>query len=333
MMWTTGLIGAAGCTAYYWWQRSLSDDPVAKMVGTLKKPVFETFLPDKVDDPKHPRPYTLVVDLDKFLVHHVWDYDLGRWRVAKRPGAELFLFYAAQLYEVVLFSSMQHFDGDSIVRKLDPFGCITFALYRFATKHENGRYVKDLTVLNRDLAKTVVIGHDADGFCAQPENVLLMKPWMGDPDDRLLEEAVDFLEGLALSRSKDVRPIVKQFTVDQHFFPSSYDQLQERVYEQLRSESRAKEDARRKNIFFKLFGGPRPIKSLELSYWQKKEERMNMRRKEWAHVRALMQKQLDEVLAKEKEYYKEHKMPLWDLFNKGPPPPPPIMELAEEMEK
>ena len=40
--------------------------------------------------PAHPRPYTLVIDLDHFLVCHFWDRETSRWRIAKRPGADLF---------------------------------------------------------------------------------------------------------------------------------------------------------------------------------------------------------------------------------------------------
>ena len=126
--------------------------------GLFKKfeePVFEKLLPDRLPEPasSHPRSYTLVIDLDEFLVHHLWDRDTGRWRIAKRPGAELFLFYAAQLYELVVFSSMPQHEGDAIVKGLDRFGCITHALYRFATHHKRGTYLK---VIN------FILGHQQD---------------------------------------------------------------------------------------------------------------------------------------------------------------------------
>lgn len=124
---------------------------VSGLIKSFQEPAFDKLLPDQVIDPQHPRPYTLIIDLDKFLVCHLWDPDQGRWRIAKRPGAELFLFYAAQLYEVVVFSSLQQFDGDSIVKKLDPFGCISYALYRFATKHEKGKYYKVCTFRDSNL--------------------------------------------------------------------------------------------------------------------------------------------------------------------------------------
>ena len=137
---------------------------------TFKEPAFQKLLPDPVVDPNHPRPYTLVIDLDKFLVCHMWDPVQSRWRIAKRPGADQFLFYAAQLYEVVVFSSLPQHEGDAVVKKLDPFGCISHSLFRFATTHEAGLHLKDVGCLNRDLSKLIVMGHDATGFSAHPEN-------------------------------------------------------------------------------------------------------------------------------------------------------------------
>ena len=38
---------------------------------------------------------------------------MGKWKVAKRPGVDMFLFYMAHLYEVVLFSSMNQFVSET----------------------------------------------------------------------------------------------------------------------------------------------------------------------------------------------------------------------------
>lgn len=40
---------------------------------SFEEPAFEKLLPDTVVDPQNPRPYTLIIDLDKFLVCHIWD--------------------------------------------------------------------------------------------------------------------------------------------------------------------------------------------------------------------------------------------------------------------
>lgn len=118
------------------WQR------VRAFFTSFEEPAFERLLPAALVDAQHPRPYTLVIDLDKFLVCHIWDREQGRWRIAKREGAEVFLFYAAQLFEVVLFSALPQHEGDAIVKKLDPYGCISYSLFRFATKHRNGAFLK-----------------------------------------------------------------------------------------------------------------------------------------------------------------------------------------------
>lgn len=322
MLWGAGLVAAGAGAGWYWIGGSKKE--IDGIVDQLNSPVRSTFLPAKQDDPKHPRPYTLVIDLDNFLVHHQWDRDLGRWRVAKRPGAELFLFYAAQLYEVVVFSSLQQFDGENIVRKLDPYGCISFSLFRFATRHEQGRYIKELSVLNRDPAKVLVIGHDSEGFKDAQSNMLVVKPWTGDPDDESLEKAVDFLEGLALSRAQDIRPVIAKFKSDSHFFPDSYDWVQAEAFAKAKQEADASRQRRESSWLFRWFG----LKSLDhanmnFDYFKHKKDRMAVRQKEWEHVKGIMQKQLEAELAKEKAYYKEHKMSLWDFFSKGPHPNPP----------
>ena len=81
---------------------SRSRDRLADFFYGLQEPAFEKFLPDKQINEQHPRKFTMVIDLDNFLVTHIWDTRQGKWKIAKRPGAEMFLFYMAQYYEVVL---------------------------------------------------------------------------------------------------------------------------------------------------------------------------------------------------------------------------------------
>lgn len=335
VLYGAGLVAAGVGAGMYWFPHLFSKPTETKeqltdLIDSLQKPVLEKFLPAKQDDPKHPRPYTLVVDLDRFLVSHQFDKELGRWRVAKRPGAEIFLFYAAQLYEVVLFSSMQQYEGETIVRKLDPYGCISYSLFRFATRHDHGVYVKDLNVLNRDISKTIVIGHDTEGFQSAAENMLVVKPWNGDPEDRSLERAVDFLEGLALSRAKDVRPVIAKFKRDDAFFPDSYDAIQASAFEQAKQEEEERKKRLESNWFFRYFTPKSALPSLKSAstgstpsdYESRKLERMATRQREWQHVKSIMQKQLEAEMAKEKQYYKEHKVSMWDFFSSPKAPLP-----------
>ena len=340
LFWTLGLFAGVGGAFYYFFLRNRNKQPTD---GNLIEGVMDSItngnnnlsrklLPDKIIDPSHPRPYTLVVDLDKFLVCHLWDHRENRWRIAKRPGSDLFLFYAAQLYEVIVFSSLPSHEGDALVKKLDPFGCISYALYRPATESFQGISLKDISRLNRELSKLIVIGHDTQGFKHHPENMLTTKPWLGDPQDSSLEEAVDFLEGIAFARPKDVRPVLKKFQSGS--FPQSYDQMQADSFDTLRANRIAQLEARNKSPITRFFGLGKTTNALlseNPTYWEKKKERMDLRRKEYAHIKGLMQKQLDAEAAKEKAFYKEHKMSLLDIFSSSSPQTGPSTASSDDI--
>ena len=155
--------------------------------------------------------------------------------------------------------------------------------------------------------------------------------WNGDPADESLERAVDFLEQLAFSRAQDVRPTIREQRDLQgryaSLFPDSFDRAQEEAFERAR-QMRAEIKQRRSSnwLFNAIFGGvastASSLKSQDPSYPERKLSKMLTRRKEYAHIKELMQKQLDAELQKEKDYFKEHKMSLWDLFGRGGPPQP-----------
>lgn len=169
----------------------------------------------------------------------------------------------------------------------------------------------------------LVLGHDEAGFSPHPENVIRMSPWKGDTTDELLEDSIDFLEMLAFSRLPDVRPLVQQYAGRP--FPEAFDKAQETTFNASRA-NKARSLQTRLSNFLSLGRNPSSSSTTSSavdSYEARKQERRELRRKEYARVKELMQQQLQAELQKEKDYYAEHKMSLWDLFAKGPPPPPP----------
>lgn len=150
-------------------------------------------LPPAAQTGPEAKPFTIVLDLDRFLVSHSWDPILGKWRIAKRPGVDMFLFYLAHMYEVVVFSSMSQMEAEPLMEKLDPYQMISYRLYRFATKYEDGTYKKDLSRLNRDMSKVIVLGHDPS-FSTYPDNWIKAEPWNNDPNDTFLSDALPYLE-------------------------------------------------------------------------------------------------------------------------------------------
>ncbi|PGH02160.1 hypothetical protein AJ79_07706 [Helicocarpus griseus UAMH5409] len=173
-----------------------------------KDPAFEKLLPD--DDPMMRQPYTLVISLEDLLVHSEWTREHG-YRVAKRPGVDYFLRYLNQYYELVLFTSVPSMMADQVLRKLDPYRIIRWVLFREATKYEDGEHVKDLSYLNRDLSKVIMIDTHAPHAKRQPENAIILDKWKGNPRDKELVALIPFLEYVAGMGIEDVRQVIKSF--------------------------------------------------------------------------------------------------------------------------
>jgi import inner membrane translocase subunit TIM50 len=160
----------------------------------FQAPVWEKLLPDPLPFP-YQRPYTLVVDLDELLVHSHWTREHG-WRTAKRPGLDYFLAYLSQFWEIVLFTTQPYYVVAPVIEKLDPDRrYIAYTLFRESCRTHQGKVVKDLSALNRDLSKVVVLDTEADRYSMQPENGILMKKWDGSRNDAELVGMIPFLEG------------------------------------------------------------------------------------------------------------------------------------------
>ncbi|KAK8113530.1 mitochondrial inner membrane protein required for protein import [Apiospora sp. TS-2023a] len=189
-----------------WWKRFRAR--TGDTLSYYNEPTFEKLLPDP--DPMFERPYTLCISLEDMLVHSEWTREHG-WRIAKRPGADYFLHYLSQYYELVLFTTVPFAMGEPLVRKMDPFRFIVWPLFREATKYENGEIVKDLSYLNRDLSKVIIVDTNARHVRNQPENAIVLPKWKGDPKDTELVSLIPFLEYVHTMQYKDVREVLKSF--------------------------------------------------------------------------------------------------------------------------
>lgn len=129
-----------------WWNRASTR--MKEVMTYYHEPAFEKLLPDP--DPMFERPYTLVISLEDMLVHSEWSREHG-WRLAKRPGADYFLHYLSQYYELVLFTTVPFAIAEPLVRKLDPYRFIVWPLFREATKYKDGEIIKvSISSLGRD---------------------------------------------------------------------------------------------------------------------------------------------------------------------------------------
>ncbi|TDZ16328.1 Mitochondrial import inner membrane translocase subunit TIM50 [Colletotrichum orbiculare MAFF 240422] len=189
-----------------WWDRVKAR--TGDFLNYYQEPAFEKLLPDP--DPSFERPYTLCISLEDLLVHSEWSREHG-WRVAKRPGVDYFLRYLSQYYELVLFTSVPFAIGEPLVRKLDPYRFIMWPLYREATKYKDGEFVKDLSYLNRDLSKVIIIDTNEKHVQNQPENAIVLPKWTGDSQDKELVSLIPLLEYVHTMQYGDVRKVLKSF--------------------------------------------------------------------------------------------------------------------------
>ncbi|KIV87037.1 hypothetical protein PV11_02608 [Exophiala sideris] len=196
------------------WGLGLFYDRVKARLGSTmsyyRDPVSPKLLPDENPDPNLRYPFTLVFSLEDMLIHSEWTREHG-WRTAKRPGLDYFLRYLGSYYELVLFTSQPMATAELIIRKLDPYSTIHWPLFREATLYKDGGYVKDLSYLNRDLKKVLIIDTDSHHVKNQPENAIILPKWTGDPKDQTLIQLIPFLEYLATMGFDDVREVLKSF--------------------------------------------------------------------------------------------------------------------------
>ena len=71
--------------------------------------------------------------------------------------------------------------------------------------------VQDLSYLNRDLSKVIIIDTKAKHVRNQPDNAIVLPPWKGDRTDKGLVNLIPFLEYIHTMQYDDVRKVIKSF--------------------------------------------------------------------------------------------------------------------------
>jgi import inner membrane translocase subunit TIM50 len=84
-------------------------------------------------------------------------------------------------------------------------------LGRESTLLKNGKYIKDLSYMNRDLKDIIYIDFSDEKCEFQKDNVLILPRWEGDMNDRELYDIMPFLENLGASHSADARQEIKKY--------------------------------------------------------------------------------------------------------------------------
>ena len=198
--------------------------PLSSCVRANRPPI----LPRK--SPVHKNKNTLVLDLDETLVHSNLEQTIEEAdfsfpvtfngqqhivNVKRRPYLTEFMEFAARHFEVVVFTASQRVYAERLLNKIDPNQVlIKHRLYRESCVLVEGNYMKDLSVLGRDLGKTIIVDNSPQAFGFQVDNGVPIESWFDDQSDRQLLKLMPLLARLA--QAQDVRPVLrKKFALEE----------------------------------------------------------------------------------------------------------------------
>ncbi|OWM75370.1 carboxy-terminal domain RNA polymerase II polypeptide A small phosphatase 1-like [Punica granatum] len=201
--------------------------PPRNLASSCKTLSFEDVNANALPPLASPTRKTVFLDLDETLVHsksdpppEKFDYIVRpvingeriNFYVLKRPGVDRFLQMISEKFEVVIFTAGLKEYASLVVDRLDPKGTmISHRLYRDSCKEMDGKFVKDLSGLGRDLKRVVIVDDNPNCYGLQQENAMPISPFIDNTGDSELGKLMKFFEGC--EGFDDMREAVKLYVL------------------------------------------------------------------------------------------------------------------------
>ncbi|KAJ4703717.1 CTD small phosphatase-like protein [Melia azedarach] len=199
-----------------------NENVLPPLISSEKRTIFldldETLIHSKPDPP--PKRFD-------FIVRPRIDGEMLNFYVLKRPGVDAFLEAISEKYEVVVFTAGLKEYASLVLDRLDKKRLISHRLYRDSCKQIDGKFVKDLSEMGRDLNKVVIVDDNPNAYVFQPKNAIPVKPFTGDASDTELRKLVKFFE--ACEDYVDMREAVKAIgpsNSNEYFLDGRYEKLE-----------------------------------------------------------------------------------------------------------
>lgn len=129
------------------------------------------------------------------MIHNVY--------VLKRPGVDQFMKRMGEIYEIVIYTASLSKYADPLLDKLDIHKVINHRLFRESCVYHDGHYVKDLSLLNRDVSQCIIVDNSPMSYIFHPDYAIDCSSFIDDPNDVEMWQIADFLEDL--NKFDDVR--------------------------------------------------------------------------------------------------------------------------------
>ncbi|KAF2018187.1 NIF domain-containing protein [Aaosphaeria arxii CBS 175.79] len=177
---------------------------------------------------------TLIIDLDETLIHsmskggryttgHMVEVKLSQpvgadgqvvgpqipilYYVHFRPHWDEFLKKVCKWYNLVIFTAAVQEYADPVIDLLEKERkYFSGRYYRQHCTFRNGSYIKDLSQVEPDLSKVMIIDNSPISYAFNEDNAIPIEGWINDPTDNHLLHLVPLLEGLQYAT--DVRALL-----------------------------------------------------------------------------------------------------------------------------
>ena len=184
---------------------------------------------------------TLFVDLDETLIHsdtlhqfenhdEIIDLEIDGMKVEFglliRPHAKEFLEFAAENYNLILFTAGHKIYAEAIIKKLDPSDKLfKLKFYRDQCIEFKNCFIKDLTILPTfGLKDMILVDNCIFSFIRNLQNGILISTYYNDKNDNELKNLIGFLAN-NIQECKDVRTVNENIFKFEHTKSFLYDQL------------------------------------------------------------------------------------------------------------
>ena len=161
---------------------------------------------------KNKKKYTLVLDLGGTLVNVKID-NYGRTICYIRPGLISFLVGIKPYYEIVAYSKLSKEFSNLIISQIERNrDLFDYNLYREHCVLIGNKFVKDISLIGRDIKKIIMIDDVPKNLESHIDNGILIKPYDGseeDEDDRVLFELKKLLILFCKLGYQDLRNAIK----------------------------------------------------------------------------------------------------------------------------